>query len=106
MRWLVVMLGMLLLLGSSPGLVHLVVSNQHHDCGAAEDRHGSCPEEENGCAGEVHTCMCHAWPAFLASAHATEIETATLAAVIRPAGGRFLVPEEHRMRIERPPQGS
>ena len=106
MRWLTVLLAMLLLLGANPGLLHLVAPPDHHDCTAAEAPDNSCPEDEKGCAGEVHTCMCHAWPAFLPAAQTPEPDATFTVGIIQPVEGRALVPEDHRLRVERPPRTS
>ena len=104
MRWLLFVLSTIVLLGASPAVQYLVDAADAHVCAEAARPDSGCPESEKDCSGEVHVCICHAWPVFLPAAGVAEI--------VSPGGSELLIVlddtglalAEHRLRVERPPQ--
>ena len=106
MRYLTVLLAMLLLLEATPGLPYLVGSVDAHTCSAQGVSDDCCPDDEKGCAGEVHTCVCCAWPAFLAAADLTEVLPTGDTEVLQAGECQQSDLEGFRPRVERPPRRS
>ncbi len=104
MRWLLLVLTALVLLGASPAVQYLVGTADAHVCAEAAESEGDCPESEKGCSGEVHVCICHAWPVFLPAAGLAEILSPSRSEVLLVLDETDLTLNEHRLRVERPPQ--
>jgi hypothetical protein len=104
MRWLLLVLTAVVLLGASPGVRYLVATTEPHLCAASTDSADGCPESEQGCSGEVHVCICHAWPVFLPAEGVAEIAFLGCAELLVVLVETDLTPDEHRLRVERPPQ--
>ena len=104
MRWLLLVVGTVVLLGASPAIRYLVDTADVHVCARSAESDGGCPESERDCSNEVHVCVCHAWPVFLPAAGVTEVVSAGSSELLPVSDDTGLARAEHRLRVERPPQ--
>jgi hypothetical protein len=104
MRWLLLVVGTVVLLGASPAMRYLLDAADVHVCARSAESDSGCPESERHCSNGVHVCICHAWPVFLPAAGIAEIASAGNFELLPVSDDTGLARAEHRLRVERPPQ--